>query len=357
MTSESFFETIQQQYNSKLPFVVYRNPNVNTVKLFLQKNDTIFKVSSFTESGFLFSPFNSEESAVLIPIAHSKVIKTEYSVEHNNELSSIDFSDNLINKQNHLHLIQNAIDDINVDKFQKVVLSRCETVELFEVNPIQIFKRLLNAYATAFVYCWYHPKIGLWIGATPETLLKVKENRFSTMALAGTKDYNGSLNVTWQEKEKEEQQIVTNFIVDSLKPLVNDLHVSETKTIKAGHLLHLRSEISGTYDLKESGLKNLINQLHPTPAVCGFPKIIAKQFILNNENYNREFYTGFLGELDIDNEKKGVQCTELFVNLRCMQLKNDEAKLYVGGGITKDSIPESEWQETVSKSLVMKNML
>lgn len=112
--------------------------------------------------------------------------------------------------------------------------------------------------------------------------------------------------------------------------------------------------------------------MHPTPAVCGLPKDISKAFILKNENYNREFYTGFLGELNIKERKSRnvnrhniendayasvKNVSNLYVNLRCMQLVNNHAIVYIGGGITKDSIPEKEWEETVSKSQVIKSIL
>ena len=112
-------------------------------------------------------------------------------------------------------------------------------------------------------------------------------------------------------------------------------------------------------------LDNLINKLHPTPAVCGLPKEEAKDFILKNEGYHREFYTGFLGELNMPAEEgiKDNKSTSLFVNLRCMKIQphskggNNSAIVYIGGGITKDSDPENEWKETVAKSEVMKKVL
>jgi len=372
MISKTFFDSIQKHYKSKLPFVVYRNPKEIELKAFLQKNDTIYKVSDFTESGFVFSPFDDEKPTVMIPVEHSDSIHTEFEINSDPKSIQTNFLENKIARQNHISLIQKGINAINNHQFIKVVLSRQEEIKLNEDNPIHVLKRLLNAYISAFVYCWYHPKIGLWIGATPETLIKVNGNRFSTMALAGTKVYNGALDIEWQEKEKEEQQIVANFIIDSLKASVDDLDISKTITVKAGNLLHLNSEIYGTFNFKTSNLKGLLDILHPTPAVCGFPKAITKRFILENESYDREYYTGFLGELNVkekykrNSNKRNVEnnayvsiktISNLFVNLRCMQLKNNTAILYVGGGITKDSNSRSEWQETVSKSLVMKNML
>lgn len=240
-----------------------------------------------------------------------------------------------------------------------------------EVNPLTVFKRLLNAYPSAFAYCWFHPQIGLWLGATPETLIKIEGSQFSIMALAGTQDYTGTLNVNWKDKEKQEQQYVTDFIINNIRPAVEQLKVSEVETVRAGNLVHLKTVVSARLK-RATPLRQIIEVLHPTPAVCGLPKEAAKQFILKNENYKRSFYTGFLGELNIEKTarprsgKRNIEnrayaitknSTQLYVNLRCMQIKDKTAILYVGGGITESSNPESEWEETQLKSLVVKNVL
>ena len=97
--------------------------------------------------------------------------------------------------------------------------------------------------------------------------------------------------------------------------------------------------------------------MHPTPAVCGFPKGKARDFILKNENYNRKYYAGFLGELNFCFESNQTLMSDLFVNLRCMEIIKDNAEIYVGCGITKDSNPEKEYIETKNKSVTMKNIL
>jgi isochorismate synthase len=74
------------------------------------------------------------------------------------------------------------------------------------------------------------------------------------------------------------------------------------------------------------------------------PKKEALSFILAHENYNRAFYSGFLGPVHLHGQ------SNLFVNLRCMQLGRERAVLYVGAGITPDSVPQAEWEETVLKS-------
>lgn len=375
-----FFEEVQQHFNNALPFVVYRKPNTLQVKAMLQKDEKLNIINDYTENGFVFSPFNAEEDAVIIPFETSEIIKSDFVISSTSatlcinsvETSHDDNNSSPNGKIEHIQLVQKGIDVIKSKDLKKVVLSRCEVQELSEENPLDIFKRLLNKYATAFVYCWYHPKVGLWLGATPETLLKVQGNRFSTMALAGTQVYSVKEDVVWQDKEKEEQQIVTDYVIDSLQTLVSSINISETETVKAGNLLHLKTLITGTFNFQFSNFKQLLNNLHPTPAVCGFPKESAKQFILKNENYNREFYAGFLGELNIKESKtrnrnrRNVEnnayasvktVSNLFVNLRCMQLKNKQALIYVGGGVTNGSIAENEWQETVNKTQTIKAVL
>lgn len=340
----------------------------------LQKTDVLYTTQDFSASGFVFSPFDNNEHTVLIPLENSNTMTTNYHSIPDHNTKFVEVISEYIHseaRQNHINLIKKGIHAIENKQFDKVVLSRQEIVELSDTNPFTVLKNLLNTYKSALVYCWYHPKVGLWLGATPETLLKISGNQFSMMALAGTQDYKGTLKVDWQNKEKEEQQFVTDFIIKNLKPAAKNFKVSDVETVKAGNLVHLRTMISA--QLKEdTALKQIIDAMHPTPAVCGVPKQVSKQFILNHENYKRDFYTGFLGELNLKTTvaprlgRRNIEnraylltkeVTQLYVNLRCMQIKNNRALLYVGGGVTKDSNPEKEWQETVSKSLVIKNVL
>ena len=148
------------------------------------------------------------------------------------------------------------------------------------------------------------------------------------------------------------------------------LKASGVVSVEAGQLWHLRTEIKGVF--KPGKFGEVLRALHPTPAVCGTPLSNAKRFIVENENYDRSFYTGFLGELNFSTElarnknrrnqensayRSVVKKSELFVNLRCMQICKTVISIYVGGGITSDSIPESEWNETVLKSNTMFRVL
>ena len=412
MILDQFFEQIKKQFDDKLPFVAYRKPNGSELKGMLQRDGALHSIADFTESGFVFAHFDSRNDAFLIPFEHSELLSVQLDkndiskdeIGFQKSISDINNPNQEAAKLFHINNVEKAIEAIKSGSFSKVVFSRQEIIENVDNNPIEIFKRLLLRYPTAFVYVWFHPKVGLWLGATPETLLTVRGNQLKTMALAGTQAFEGSMDVVWKEKEKEEQQIVTDFIVENLRESVGssqstvsslqptltekersggsafrssdtsdeNIKISGPKTVRAGNLLHLETEISIQLKPETSALKPILNALHPTPAVCGYPKEKAKAYILENEGYDREFYSGFMGELhlkenisrnpnrrNVENNAYNIQksVSNLYVNLRCMQIKDQNIIIYVGGGITKHSDPVSEWEETIHKSQIIKSVL
>ncbi|MCI9844625.1 chorismate-binding protein [Flavobacterium pectinovorum] len=351
-----FFSTVRKHQAQNLPFVIYSKPNSSTVFAFLQQNDKLYKVSDYSQKGFVFASFD-EKQLILIPEKQSKIISAQqvelkYStIENENEDADFD----LEAKKQYEDLVSKGIEAIENDEFKKVVLSRSEIVDVVNFDFILAFQRLIDLYPATFSYCFFHPKIGLWMGATPEQLLKANGNVFETTALAGTQKANSETEIVWQQKEKDEQQYVTDFIVKRLREFAASVVVSEPYSLKAGSIWHIKTDISGVLN-ENSTLKEVIDTLHPTPAVCGLPKKKAKAFILENENYDRTFYTGFLGELNSSFANNSTS-SDLFVNLRSMQIEGNKAILYMGCGITKESIPEKEWEESVNKSMTMKRVL
>lgn len=374
---KEFLESLKEQTERKFPFVAYREPSGRggVTKAFLQTYLEVYKTTNFSESGFVFAPFDTRQEAIFIPKEKSEFIETIFTEKEGFELSPvIDYSNSqaIAEKERHINIVQKAIDAINAGKFRKVVLSRKEVLQTGPQDAIELFQRLLKKYPDAFVYLFHHPLVGTWLGATPETLLEVERNKFRTMALAGTQKYDGSEDVEWGEKEKEEQQMVTNSILENLQGHCINIQKSEPQTSRAGNLLHLKTDISGEIIPDDESLKTLITALHPTPAVCGLPKEPAKNFLLEIENYDREFYTGFLGEINMKQEVKRssnrrnqenqayasvVKSSSLYVNLRCMKVNKDTTEVFVGGGITKESIPSAEWEETLNKGGTMKAVL
>jgi isochorismate synthase len=350
-----FFIKAKQHFQKNLPFVIYKKPNSELINGLFQNDDKLNFSQNLSEIGFVFTSFDGNKK-ILIPKNNSEEIIAHFKPEVYQLNSKIESNFNPTDKNNFEFLVSKAIHEIENNSFSKVVLSRKETVDLPNFDLISQYIKVASKYHSALTYCWFHPEIGLWMGATPETLLKVNENKFQTVALAGTQLYQGSEEVRWQKKEKEEQQLVTDYIVEIIRKSVSEVQISVPITFKAGNLLHLKTTIQGIID-KKTNLNDLVLLLHPTPAVGGLPKIKAINFINFIEGYNREFYAGYLGEIGYNDNSK----TDLYVNLRCMKIQknkdNFEANLYIGCGITKDSIPENEWFETVNKAMTLKNVI
>ena len=254
--------------------------------------------------------------------------------------------------------VEKAIDQIKDGRFEKVVLSRFEEVSLdpkFEINDF--FDRVCNANPSAFCSMVYVPGQGIWIGATPELLISQDETVFKTISLAGTKKIEAEdqlSEIAWTQKEIEEQALVSRYIINCFKKIrLREFKEHGPKTIKAGNLAHLKTEYLvnlGDTDIEDLA-DQMLNLLHPTSAVCGMPLDATKEFIRQNENYDREFYSGFLGPINYEHS------TDLFVNLRSLKIKEGKIKLFAGAGITEDSIPEKELLETDLKIAILKTLL
>ena len=364
---KNLIEKISAHYSKNLPFVVYSKPKEQHVVALFQNDDSVHYLNNFSESGFVFAPFDAKKQIVLLQC--DERFEANSGLLDEKQITGLELNSDASQKEFHIDLVKKGVAHIRKNKFQKVVLSRKVEVAC-TTQPTILFEGLLINYPDAFCYLWHHPKIGTWLGATPEILLKAENQQITTMSLAGTQNFDGDTNPTWGTKELDEQQLVTNYISNALKDKVAKLTISDRETSRAGNLLHLRTKLVASYEKEHLG--EIVNALHPTPAICGMPMEQTKDFILENENYPREFYTGYLGELNMKQEtrrssqKKNVEnnvyksikpATVLFVNLRCMQLKEKKAFIYVGGGITKDSDAEKEWEETVAKSKTMLKVL
>ena len=340
----NILEKIKLQLTKNLPFVLYSDFGQSIIKAIFQTKSQTFIVKDFNESGFIFSPYNFINNSYIIPNEFSErqdfnFLKSEISEKN------LKFSDN--DSKNHKILVAKAVKYIKESDLKKVVLARSFKLKDYKLNLIQFFFDVAEAYPECYNYLWYHPETGYWLGASPESLLNIKENQLETMALAGTKAYNSSEEVSWDDKNIKEQAFVTDFIEENLKKYLDSITKSKTRTVKSGSLVHLQTKISGY--LKDSTiLKPLLLDLHPTPAVCGYPKKLAQSFINDNETIDRKFYSGFLGLIN-DKSDKSTMYSNLVVNLRCMQYRNNTIELFAGSGITEKSEPEIEWMETQSK--------
>lgn len=349
------FVKVKAQLEKQLPFVLYAKPNADRMIGLFQTDDSLHFLKDFGEKGFVFAPFDGD-LIPYIPQAESEVyvemIKETDFLLSSNPIIEVDEAA----KKDFEALVTAGVEAIAQGAFEKVVLSRKTMVVVTSFELETVFNKLVAFYPTAFKYCFFHPKIGMWAGASPEQFLKINQESIQTVALAGTQAVTDVTNVVWQEKEIEEQQLVTDFITQSLADKVLELTVLSPYSVQAGNLWHIKTDIAATIG-SDSNLEEIIKALHPTSAVCGLPKAAAKDFILQNESYDRSYYSGFLGELNIDLATFRTEQSDLFVNLRCMKIDGKQAELFVGCGITKDSDPESEFIETVNKSMTMRKVL
>jgi len=223
---------------------------------------------------------------------------------------------------------------------------------------IQAFQKLCVSYPQALISFVSIPGVGTWLGASPEVLACVKEKRiFKTVALAGTLPYTQGTDlrsVAWTQKEIEEQALVERYVISCFKKIrLREYDEHGPKTVVAGNLMHLKSEF--TVDIQATNFPQLgsvmLDLLHPTSAVCGMPLQTSLDFLRTHESYDRSFYSGYLGPVNVRNN------IEIFVNLRCMQVCGNEGVLYAGAGVTIDSIPEKEWAETEMKFNTLLNVI
>ncbi|OIN56755.1 chorismate-binding protein [Arsenicibacter rosenii] len=272
------------------------------------------------------------------------------------DLSAFTTNDNPAEKARFEEIVAEAVSHMKKGGFRKVVASRTKTIT-FGQKPdvLRLFDRLCQAYPTAFISAVWLPEYQqIWISATPERLVSVdRDGFFRTLSLAGTQsafhpDGTEKLpaEALWSQKEIEEQALVSRYIIECFKKIRLREYLEEgPRTIQAGNLMHLGSHFTvNTRAVHYPQLGTvMLRLLHPTSAVCGMPRAAAFQFIQQHEGYDREFYSGFLGPVNIQEE------SHLFVHIRCLKLENRQATLYAGAGLTEDSVPEREWQETEMK--------
>lgn len=240
-------------------------------------------------------------------------------------------------------------------KVSKVVIARHVT-EFSHTgqDPEALFLRACQLYPHQLIALVCLKQAGTWLMATPEVLLEGDGQNYHTMALAGTQkmpdNYQPGKEMKWSEKNRKEQRFVASYIGDTLQPFADELTHSHPHTTMAARLLHLCTDFN--FKLKEDAqLADVLDALHPTPAVCGLPKEEARTIILVSEKDDRKYYSGFCGPYDPKGE------TRLFVTLRCMEINDNNYMLHAGGGIVLESKENEEWKETEMKLNTMRDVL
>jgi isochorismate synthase len=250
-------------------------------------------------------------------------------------------AESLDTKALYLSMARKAISSMQAKEMEKVVLARTKTVDHVAKESLNgWYERLLEAYPKALVFAVSTEESGLWIGATPEMLVEKTGTSYRTLALAAT---HMSPDLPWTQKEYDEHEHVASYLVRELTlPEIENLRLTGPYETGYGNLSHLRTDVSFASSLS---LRALVAQLHPTPALCGYPKQEALQFIQENEAQPRSYYTG---SMVIESpEGDGVA----YAFLRCGRLAdNGHLTIYAGCGVVAASTPEQEWAESEAKA-------
>lgn len=328
-------------------FALYSLPNDDNYFLIRQQSSAItpFDGVTFDQPGFVFHPFTVSEKYPSVLIKKDKFDKNpriRFKSENKGKVK-------VINQTTYLNTVDRFI-EATQNCFKKLIFSRIETVNLPTDDLFPLFIALQATYPDTFVYLVNIPSIGCWMGASPEIFVKQQQNTIETVALAGTQSDLGIdlEKVVWGDKEIQEQGMVERYVKRLLKQKNVAYHKTGPNTIRAGKVLHLKTHFQFDTSIFQY---DFLTALHPTPAVCGLPKHQAKNYIAQNEPHKRAYYCGFLGPINIQ------QSTDLYVNLRCMQVFKNAFALYIGGGITADSVATKEWEETEMKAQTLADVI
>ncbi len=353
-----------------MAIVYYRLPRQADFIRIECEDENVECVSSCVElkgkSGFVFAPFKCDD-------AHPIIIMRDYSWRTQSVKSTTPYyiKEELTKSYEKIEAErqQYACDfskckhEIDEKHFSKVVLARYDDVNYrSELDMEATFMNACKRYPRMFVAMISTEITGTWLMATPELLMSETGGVGHTMALAGTMNLSAKQygfdnplgsgldhRIVWSEKNKNEQRIVADYIKKRLLDVSDSVTESDVYTSRAGNLVHLRSDFSYNAGSNQSAL---IDALFPTPAVCGMPKEETREFILDNETIDREYYSGFAGLLNVDGS------SQLFVTLRCMKLlAKNRVRLFAGGGIMPDSVETDEWHETENKMETIKTCI
>ncbi len=387
VTPEQFLSNVT---NQQLPLAIWRKPNAGNYSIAVSfSSDTRIDEENIEElqNGFIFCPFTSSEkhprhfikNDILLKVKADNILEINEAIypDSNDRLETLfekndaraafytspDHSgDNpqCSHHSDYVEYVSEAIQKIKNGEFEKVVPGRKESITLPKgFEAFSFFKVLEQSYPNAFIYLVSLPRQGTWIGATPENLISIQNNSiFKTTALAGTQKFHEGMDLVdaaWRQKEIEEQAMVSRYIINCFKKIrLREFEEHGPKTVKAGNLMHLKTDFIVHMD--EVNFPQLgsvmLRLLHPTSAICGMPQEPALKFIMEKEGFDREYFSGFLGPVNTEND------TDIFVNLRCMKvISGQSAEIFAGAGVTIDSIPEKEWLETKMKMETLLKLL
>jgi len=242
--------------------------------------------------------------------------------------------------------VSEVLKGIQRDDYLKVVLAKCTKQEFDgSLSPYHLLKSLQGKNRFAFQFS----KEQTFIGNTPETLYRRHEGRIESAAIAGTRPRGESVleDEKFEDalincpKERHEVQVVRDMVVEALSPLCQSLQIESCKVLKTSTVQHLHHHIEGTLK-EEFEDKALVNALHPTPAVGGYPRQEAFSEIAKRESFDRGWYAAPVGYISAEK-------SHLLVAIRSALIDEESIRLFAGTGLVSGSNPSREWDELKHK--------
>ncbi|MCX8064154.1 MAG: isochorismate synthase [Candidatus Hydrogenedentes bacterium] len=242
-----------------------------------------------------------------------------------------------------------ALESISLGEFKKIVMSRETTfISHRELDAVKILSKIGAYCENAYTFCFYPVPERAFIGMSPECLFRVISTYLETEALAGTASKNRGevgetkLSLLNSPKELYEHSVVVDAIRESLEPLTTRVEYDETPRIfELPNLYHLYTHFRGVLRGNVSR-GQVLESLHPTPAIGGYPRDPALKWLRENEPIDRGVYSGPVGWVSYDS-------AEFCVGIRSALVQRNEISLYAGAGIVEGSTPDSEWNELEGK--------
>lgn len=369
LNPEELFSAIPDIDLSRFAFGLHYFPETGMADFFACDADSLVElrspldlVSFIGNSAFAAFPFQPGATGYLIPpflgiqdcVSKRFVVEGFFRDEAEEEspvLAGLHFD----TENDYRQKVSRALEAIHAGQFEKVVISRSFSQAYSKSALAAFLSRVLKQYPEANLIVFNIPGKGLWISASPEVLLATghailgfPQTQIISHALAGTKPLNS--DAPWTEKEVREQALVAGFIEEKFSELTGKERLQKIGPMPhaAGELQHLSTIFHFSGGNHETAIL-LANNLHPTPAVCGFPFEPSYAWLLENEKLDRSFFSGFSGSFHPERMK-------FIVNLRSACFRDDCLIYYAGAGIVRDSDPEAELAETNSKINTLRNL-
>jgi menaquinone-specific isochorismate synthase len=248
--------------------------------------------------------------------------------------------------------VREAVQAIEDEAFRKVVLARYLDLDAgTRPDPAVILANLRHRNPGSHVFL-LEPEPGhAFLGASPEVLADVRGTTATATAVAGSiergddedEDDRLARQLAGSEKDREEHRIVVDAMRRRLAAVADRVQVSrETRVLRLDTIQHLERELYAQL-APGTDVLDVVEALHPTPAVCGDPREAARSFLCEREPFERGWYAGPVGWVDVEGE--GVFAP----GLRSAVLDGDRWRLYAGAGVVEDSDPRAEHAETETK--------